>query len=61
MDKELLSVMLSFALYVIYFLVPLIPAILIYKIFPETSVVASGRFSNLKVNSSGAFAAYLVI
>ena len=59
-DRELISVLLSFALYLVYFLVPLIPSILIYRIFPETSVVASGSFSNFKVNSSGAFAAYLV-
>jgi len=59
-DKEIVGVLLSFVLYVLYFLIPLIPSILIYKIFPETKVAASGSFSGLKVNSSGAFAAYLV-
>lgn len=59
MDKETLSVLLSFALYGLYFLVPLIPSILIYKIFPNTSVSTSGSLANFKINSSGAFAAYL--
>ena len=59
MDKETLSVLLSFALYGVYFLVPLIPSILIYKIFPDTSVTTTGSFSNFKINTSGAFAAYL--
>lgn len=59
MDKETLSILLSFALYGVYFLVPLIPSILIYKIFPDTSVSTSGSLANFKINSSGAFAAYL--
>ena len=40
-------------------MVPLIPAILIYKIFPKTAVSTSGSLANFKINSSGAFAAYL--
>ncbi|HCG78397.1 MAG TPA: hypothetical protein DE015_04210 [Oceanospirillales bacterium] len=60
MDREIAGIMLSFALYLTYFLIPLVPSILIYKIFPSTSVVASGSFSGLKINSSGAFAAYLI-
>ena len=59
MDKDILSILLSFALYGVYFLVPLIPSILIYKIFPDTSVSTSGSLANFKINSSGAFAAYL--
>jgi hypothetical protein len=59
MDKETLSILLSFALFGLYFLVPLIPAILIYKIFPDTAVTTSGSLANFKINTSGAFAAYL--
>jgi hypothetical protein len=59
MDKETLSIFLSFALYGVIFLVPLIPSILIYKIFPNTSVTTTGKLSNFKINTSGAFAAYL--
>ena len=55
MDKETLGVLLSFALYGVYFLVPLIPAILIYKIFPDTSVSTSGSLANFKINSSVTF------
>lgn len=61
MDKETLSILLSFALYGLVFLGPLIPSVLIYKIFPETSVAATGSLSNFKINASGAFAAYLVL
>jgi len=59
MDREIISIWLSFALYGLYFLLPLIPSILIYKIFPDTSVSTSGSLANFKINSSGAFAAYL--
>ena len=60
MDREIAGIMLSFALYLTCFLIPLVPSILIYKIFPNSSVVASGSFSERKINSSGAFAAYLI-
>jgi hypothetical protein len=48
-------------LYLIYVLVPLIPAILIYKIFPETKVGTEGLLGQLKINATGAFAAYLIV
>lgn len=41
-------------------LLPIIPAALIYKWFPNSAVTASGTLSNFKINSSGAFAAYIV-
>ena len=46
--------------YVIYILLPLIPAIIIYKLFPDTSVGTSGVLGNLKINATGAFAAYII-
>ena len=40
---------------------PLVPAIMIYRYFPETQVFASGPLAGLKVKTSGAFAAYLIV
>jgi hypothetical protein len=40
---------------------PLLPAVLIYRLFPTTSVAASGPLANLTINASGAFAAYLIV
>lgn len=46
----------------VIFILPLIPSILIYKIFPDTKVGIGGPlFANMKINASGAFAAYLII
>lgn len=60
MDKELLSVILSFALYFLYVLLPMIPAILIYRLFPDTKVSLKGPLSKLTMKSTGAFAAYVI-
>lgn len=54
------AVVYSFCLYMLYVLVPLIPAILIFKMFPESKVTVSGPLQNLTVNATGAFAAYVV-
>ncbi len=48
-------------LYVAWVLVPLIPSILVYRMFPDTKVSAAGPLSNLNINTSGAFAAYLIV
>jgi hypothetical protein len=48
-------------LYSVWVLLPLVPAILIYLLFPNTSVAVSGPLANLTVRASGAFAAYLVV
>lgn len=50
----------SFLLYVLYVVLPLVPAILIFRLFPETKVTVSGPLQNLTVNATGAFAAYVV-
>jgi hypothetical protein len=55
-------VMLSLALLqVLWVLLPLIPAVLIYRLFPDTKVGVSGPLANLTVRASGAFAGYLVV
>src|SRR6478735_8462231 len=47
----------------IWVLLPLVPAVCIYRYFPDTTVSISGPLSvsNLKINASGAFAGYLVL
>jgi hypothetical protein len=54
------AVIYSFCLYVLYVLLPLIPAVLIFKFFPDTKVTVSGPLQNLTLNATGAFAAYVV-
>lgn len=54
------AVTYSFGLYVLYVLLPLIPAILIFKLFPDTKVALSGPLQHFTLNTTGAFAAYVV-
>lgn len=54
------NILLSFILYGLFVLLPIIPAALLYRWFPDTKVSAKGVLSRFNVNSSGAFAAYLV-
>src|ERR1700690_2317258 len=56
-DAQALSIMV-FALWV---LLPLAPSVLIYLIFPNTQVAASGPLAGLTIKASGAFAAYLIV
>lgn len=42
-------------------LMPLVPAILIYLIFPKTQLTMTGPFQGFSVRSTGAFAAYLIV
>jgi hypothetical protein len=45
----------------IWVALPLLPAILIYRLFPSTQVAASGPLAGLTVKASGAFAAYMIV
>jgi hypothetical protein len=56
----LLHILLSFALYALYVLLPIIPAVIIYKLFPKTTADVSGPLGGLTVKAGGAFAAYIV-
>lgn len=60
MDKQIVAVVLSFALYILYVLLPMIPAIVIYRMFPDTKVSATGVMANLNYKTTGAFAAYVI-
>jgi hypothetical protein len=61
MDENTSAVILSIVVFALYVLLPLIPSILIYKMFPETKVTAEGEISNWKIKAGGAFAAYIVV
>ena len=47
-------------LYTSYVLMPVIPAVIIYRYFPDTTVGAKGLLGGLKINATGAFAAYMI-
>ena len=55
-----LAVVYSFCLYILYVLLPVIPALIIFKLFPDAKVSVSGPLQNLTINASGAFGAYVV-
>lgn len=58
---EAIQVLVGMTLLVLTMLLPLVPALLVFKLFPDTKVAASGPLSALKVKTSGAFAAYLIV
>jgi hypothetical protein len=55
------DVMLVSFPYMLWVLLPLIPSILIFLIFPGTTVSTEGPLAGLSVRASGAFAGYLII
>jgi hypothetical protein len=61
MQEILTAVLITMIPYVFVLTCPLIPAILIFKTFPETQVSLSGPFSKFTMNATGAFAAYVVV
>ncbi|MEY3107246.1 MAG: hypothetical protein RIT35_1424, partial [Pseudomonadota bacterium] len=61
MDANIAAVLLSCLLYSLYVLLPMIPSIVIYRLFPDTKVALSGPISNLTLKSTGAFSAYIVV
>jgi len=46
---------------IFWVLLPLAPALLIYKLIPNNNVTATGTYAGLKIKAGGAFAAYLVV
>lgn len=59
--QELLVIGELGALYAAWVLLPLVPAVLIYWLFPDNQVAVSGPFAGLTIKASGAFAAYLIV
>jgi len=50
-----------FGILILWVLLPLAPALLIYKLIPNNNVTAQGTYAGLKIKAGGAFAAYLVV
>jgi len=48
-------------LLIAWVILPLVPSVLIYKLFPSTPVAVSGPFAGLTVKAGGAFGAYLIV
>src|SRR5262249_29484138 len=61
MSREILVLISISLLHILWVLLPLIPAVLIYKLFPDTAVAVSGPLAALSVRASGAFAGYLAV
>jgi len=45
----------------LWFFLPLVPAVLLYWLFPNQQMAATGVLANFKINAAGAFAGYLVL
>jgi len=45
----------------LWFFLPLVPAVLLYWLFPSSRIRAEGVLANFKVNAAGAFGGYLVL
>jgi hypothetical protein len=54
------AVLYSLALYCLAVLLPIVPATIIFKLFPDTKVSASGPLQGLTVKTTGAFGAYVI-
>lgn len=61
MDPDQQLIVLLVGLYILWICGPLVPSILIYKVFPNSKVALQGPFSGLTINATGAFAAYMVV
>jgi len=47
--------------FIIWFLVPAIPAVIIFKLIPNNKVFVNGPFQGLKINLTGAFGGYFLL
>lgn len=61
MSDATLAPLLLLATLAVWLLLPLLPAILIYRLFPNTVVALQGPFQGLTLSAGGAFAAYIVV
>lgn len=51
----------QFGLNALWVLLPLVPAVLIYLVFPKSNVTMKGPLAGLTIRASGAFAAYFIV
>jgi hypothetical protein len=61
MDPAQSSIIWGLVLFMVGILVPIIPAVLIYKLFPDDKIKAEGVIGQLKINATGAFAGYIIV
>ncbi len=61
MNGSLQAVFLTTMTFLLYVLIPMIPAVVIYRLFPKNRVSAKGVLSGITINTGGAFAAYLIV
>ena len=61
MPRELMIFLSLVGLGAVWVSLPLLPAILIYRLFPSTQVAVKGPLANFTVRAGGAFAGYLII
>jgi hypothetical protein len=57
----MMAILAGAGVLVLWVFVPLVPAILIYRLFPGNPLVVSGPLAGLTVKTGGAFGAYLLI
>src|SRR5688500_6357198 len=60
-DADQTMIMANYALNALWILLPLVPAVLIYVIFPKSQASAKGLFAGLTIRGGGAFAAYFIV
>jgi hypothetical protein len=56
-----LMILVAIGVFSIWVLLPLLPAVLIYRLFPNNPLVVNGPLAGLTVKTGGAFGAYLLI
>ena len=61
MSREMMVILSLVGIYTVWVILPLLPAILIYRLFPNTVVAVTGPLANLTVRAGGAFGAYLIV
>jgi hypothetical protein len=50
----------SILLYILFLLLPIIPAAIMFRMFPESQAGTTGSWGKMKFKASGAFAAYVI-
>lgn len=61
MDPNTRTVLFSLGAYTVWFLLPLVVSIALYKIFPSSTSTAEGTLSNWKFKAGGAVGAYVIL
>jgi membrane protein implicated in regulation of membrane protease activity len=61
MSHEAMTLWSLVGIHLLWILAPLIPAVLIYWLFPSTTIAVNGPLAALSVKATGAFAGYLVV